>query len=117
VGADIQSLLPQRTAMRYLTLMSILLWIGPAEAAKCPVYSYVPQANQHPMGLLTLDRASEKVLLAQIPEPPTGKICWYASTDGTLSAEAPEPTRRYLFRLDHDRWIFVETLDVVTVVG
>ena len=103
--------------MRYLTLILMLLWLGPAQAAKCPIYSYLPQPGQHPSGLLKLDRAAEKALLAQVPEPPTGKICWYASTDGTLSAEAPAPTKRYVFRLDQGRWIYVETVDMVTVVG
>jgi hypothetical protein len=103
--------------MRYLTLILVFLWLSPAEAAKCPIYSYTPQPGQNPSGLLKLDRTAEAALLAQLPEHPTGKICWYASTDGTLSARAPNPTKVYVFRLDQGRWVYVETLDVVTAVG
>jgi hypothetical protein len=103
--------------MRYLTLVLMLLWLGSAQAARCPIYSYLPQPGQHPSGLLKLEAAAERALLAQVPDPPTGKICWYASTNGTLSARAPEPDKVYVFRLDHGRWVYTETLDVVTVVG
>lgn len=103
--------------MRYLTLVLMLLWLAPADAAKCPIYSFLPQPGQHPSGLLELDVAAEKKLLTQIPEPPTTKICWYASTDGTLSAKASDLTKLYVFRLDQERWVYVETRDVVTVVG
>ena len=103
--------------MRHLTLILMLLWFVPVEAAKCPIYSYLPQPGQHPSGLLKLDLAAERVLLAQIPDPPIGKICWYASTDGTLSARQPDPTKVYIFRLDNGRLVYVESHDVITVVG
>jgi hypothetical protein len=103
--------------MRSFVFLFLVLCIPPAYAGKCPVYTYIPQPGQHPSGLIELEPAVAKTLLAQLPERFEGKPCWYASTDGTLSVKAPKPTVSYAFRFVEGRWVFAEAFDVITVVG
>jgi hypothetical protein len=103
--------------MRSFLFLLLVSGVTPAYAAKCPVYMYSLQPGQHPSGLVELEPATAKTLLAQLPERFVGKACWYASTDGTLSVNAPRPAKRYIFRLVEGRWVFAEAFDVITVVG
>ena len=103
--------------MHSLIFLLLVFCAPSAYAGKCPVYTYLPQPGQHPSGLVELEPAVAKALLAQLPERFEGKPCWYASTDGTLSVHVAKPSKSYAFRFIEGRWVFVEAVDVITVVG
>ena len=103
--------------MRFLLLALILCWHSSALAAKCPIYLYIDQPSQDPIGLLKLDRTSEQALRRQIPDAPSGKLCWYTRPDGTLVAQPPKPDKQYVFIRSNGRWTFSEVQDVITVTG
>ncbi|MFC3267715.1 hypothetical protein ACFOED_01640 [Vulcaniibacterium thermophilum] len=90
-------------------VLALLLWVTPVQAAKCPLYSYIAQPGQDPVGLLKLEASSEDALRSQIPGAPSGKLCWYTSPEGLLFAEPPKGNKRYIFRRTEGRWSFSET--------
>jgi hypothetical protein len=105
--------------MRFLLLALILCWNLPALAARCPVYSYLDQPSQDPIGLLKLDRNSEQALLRQIPDAdaPSGKLCWYTRPSGELIARQLKRDKQYIFIRSDGHWTFSRVQELITISG
>lgn len=103
--------------MRTLLLLLVLCWHFPTLAVECPIYLYIDQSNQDPVGLFKLDSNSERTLRGQIPETSSGKLCWYTSPDGTVVAQRSNPDKAYIFIRRDGHWTFSETRDLISISG